>query len=174
MKWFAALWLLCAGVGISYSIVKERKYRIVQLEQMADTLKKLAYYMYQWKMPLKEALEHTYKEEQSWLQEFYTALIQEVKIRTKEDFGTIWLEQSKQFLEKQHALTGISKEIRDIWQESFLHIPMQPEALWHSLIQKAEKIMLYKKTLQETYKQEQRLVFTMGFFVSAFLCLIFW
>ena len=51
---------------------------------------------------------------------------------------------------------------------------MEPEALNKRLTERAERIADYVLELQEKYKGEQKLVFTMGFFVSAFFCLILW
>ena len=64
MKWLITVWLLAAGTGVSYSIVTERKNMLQRLKEMEHSMRRLAYYMYQWRMPVKEAVEHAAKEEQ--------------------------------------------------------------------------------------------------------------
>ena len=56
MKWAVFIWLLAAGMGVSCSIVTERQKKIRFLKEVEYSLRKLTYYMYQWRMPIKEAL----------------------------------------------------------------------------------------------------------------------
>lgn len=174
MKWIAVIWLFCGGIGVSYSTIRERKKCIQQLEFLEYQLEKLADYMVQWHMPLQEALELLRKEKAGFLEVFYTNMIQELQERKKQDFGKIWKAESERLWKEQHALQRVSSEIKTIWTESFTAMPLQPEAVYKRLIQRKEAIETYRLQLQETYRQEQKLVFTMGFFVSAFFCLIFW
>ena len=69
---------------------------------------------------------------------------------------------------------NVPEEMQILWMESFEHIPTESEALYRHLSERAQRMKDYTKALQEKYKGEQRLVFTMGFFVSAFFCLILW
>lgn len=174
MKWIAMIWLFCGGIGVSYSTIRERKRCLQQLAHLAYQLEMIAYYVMQWKMPLLEALQLTAKEEHGFLTSFYANMIQELQERKKQDFGNIWKDESEQLWKEQSALRLISEEVKLIWSESFIAMPMQPEAVYKRLIQRKEAIEVYRAKLQETYRQEQKLVFTMGFFVSAFFCLIFW
>lgn len=192
MKGFVAIWLLAAGVGVSYSVVAERRNMLRQLGEMEHSLKRLAYYMYQWRMPVKEAVVHAAKEEQGILYDFYLGIQERLAERQSEDFGIVWQEESRYLWEQQEGSKKKSskreslnrsmydwnrklpEEIGKIWSDSFVHIPMEPEALNKRLTERAEKLADYTRELQEKYKGEQRLVFTMGFFVSAFFCLILW
>ena len=151
------VWLLAAGTGVSYSVVAERRNRLSQLGEMEHSLKRLAYYMYQWRLPIKDAIAYAAKEEKDVLQKFYLGLHETLVQQQTEDFDMLWQEESGK-----------------IWNESFVNIPMEPEALNKRLTERAERIADYVLELQEKYKGEQKLVFTMGFFVSAFFCLILW
>lgn len=173
MKWLVAVWLLVAGVGVSYSVVAERRNTLHQLGEMEHSLKRLAYYMYQWRMPVKDAVAHVAKEEQEFLHGFYLGIQEKLVKRQTEDFGILWQEESCRMW-KRMCPGKRREEIRKIWSDCFVHIPMEPEALNKRLTERAEKIADYTMELQEKYKGEQRLVFTMGFFVSAFFCLILW
>lgn len=170
MKWLIVIWLLAAGVGVSYSVVAERRNMLRQLGEMGHSLKRLAYYMYQWRMPVKDAVAHAAKEEQEFLHSFYLGIQEKLIKRQTEDFGILWQEESCEIFKSCH----LPEEIRKIWSDSFVHIPMESEALNKRLTERAEKIADYAVELQEKYKGEQRLVFTLGFFVSAFFCLILW
>ena len=168
MKWLITVWLLAAGTGVSYSIVTERKNMLQRLKEMEHSMRRLAYYMYQWRMPVKEAVEHAAKEEQGVLREFYMNVQRALAEKQTEDFGVLWQENSRQ-LGRQ-----LPEKIKKIWSGCFIHFSMEPEGLKKQLEERAEKIADYTRELQEKYKGEQRLVFTMGFFASAFLCLILW
>lgn len=174
MKWVAVIWLFCGGIGVSYSMIKERNMCIRQLTHLEDQLEMIAYYVMQWRMPLQEALQLAAKEEDGFLTQFYTNVIQALQERQKQDFGQIWKEESEKIWQEQEALRQVSKEIKYIWTETFVAMPLQPEAVCKRLIQRKDAIEAYRVKLQETYRKEQKLVFTMGFFVSAFFCLIFW
>ena len=62
MKWLLVIWLLCAGLGFSYSVVLERKKQLTFLGAMEQSLKQVTYYMYQWRMPVEEVIKHMIKE----------------------------------------------------------------------------------------------------------------
>lgn len=162
------VWLLAAGTGVSYSVVAERRNRLSQLGEMEHSLKRLAYYMYQWRLPIKDAIAYAAKEEKDVLQKFYLGLHETLVQQQTEDFDMLWQEESGKIW------NHIPEEIQRIWNESFVNIPMEPEALNKRLTERAERIADYVLELQEKYKGEQKLVFTMGFFVSAFFCLILW
>ena len=55
MKVLLVIWLLSAGIGVSYSVISERKKRVEFLGTMEQDLKKLAYYMCEWRLPVEEA-----------------------------------------------------------------------------------------------------------------------
>ena len=168
-KWIVVVWLLIAGAGVSYSIVAERRKEIRHLKKMEHSLKRLAYYMYHWRMPIREAVEQTAKEEEGVLYSFYEGVKRGLEERKIQDFGTLWKEESSLLWQQK-----LPDCIKKIWSNGFVHIPMEPEALHRRLTQKADEIAEYTEKLQEKYKGEQRMVFTMGFFVSAFLCLMLW
>ena len=102
------------------------------------------------------------------MQKFYLGLHETLVQQQTEDFDMLWQEESGKIW------NHIPEEIQRIWNESFVNIPMEPEALNKRLTERAERIADYVLELQEKYKGEQKLVFTMGFFVSAFFCLILW
>lgn len=188
MKCFVVVWLLLAGIGVSYSIVAERQRKVRLLKEMGHSLNRLAYYMYQWRMPVKEAIAHVAKEEKGILCEFYKKLGDTLAERQVEDFGILWQEQSNSLWKEQSSelvlgkahrgsVTGINsgyKEIWAAWSDTFINLPMEAEALKRMLLLRAEEIEARSVEIEQKYKGEQKLVFTMGFFVSAFFCLIFW
>ena len=49
MKVLLVIWLFSAGIGVSYSVISERKNRIEFLSTMEQDLKELAYYMCEWR-----------------------------------------------------------------------------------------------------------------------------
>lgn len=170
MKWIIAIWLICAGSGVSFSVVSERKRRVDLLKEMENSLKKLTYYMYQWKMPVEEAFKHVAGEEKGRLKEFYRIMHEALTEKTAENLGDLWQENSSRYLEKEK----LERTVWTKWQECFLHIPMEPEALNKRLLLRAEEINAYRVELEGKYKGEQKLVLTLGVFVGAFLCLILW
>ena len=169
MKVFLVIWLLSAGIGVSYSVISERKKRIEFLGTMERDLKKLAYYMCEWRLPVEEAVGRMIKED-SQFGVFYEAIHKKIRERFIDDFGKLWCEESKSLL------TGVtlSEEIKILWRDTFSQIPMEPEAVKRQLYLKSEMLSEKRNALEEKYKGEQRLVLSMGFFVSAFLCLILW
>ena len=169
MKVLLVIWLLSAGIGVSYSVISERKKRIEFLSTMEQDLKELAYYMCEWRLPVEEAVGRMIKEGSSFVF-FYDAIHKRIRERVTDDFGKLWCEESKSLL------TGVtlSEEIKILWKDTFSHIPMEPEAVKRQLYLKSEILSEKRKALEEKYKGEQRLVLSMGFFVSAFLCLILW
>ena len=62
MKVLLVIWLLSAGIGVSYSVISERKKRVEFLGTMEQDLKKLAYYMCEWRLPVEEAVGRMLKE----------------------------------------------------------------------------------------------------------------
>ena len=170
MRWAIVVWLLCAGAGASYSVVKERTRQVSLLKQMERSLQQLVYYMHQWRMPVEEAVRHTAKGENGILYDFYSEILENLSDRHAEDFGRLWQKKSKAFWQKEK----IPKETVKLWCDIFLHIPMEPEALKHRLLLQIEEMNSHRMSLQEKYKGEQKLVMTLGFFVSTFICLILW
>lgn len=169
MRGLLVIWLLCGGIGVSYSILSERRKRLELLEHMGEAIKKLAYYMCDWHMPVEEVLGQMGKEEGPFAA-FYIRMQKIIQEKQTEAFGKLWQEESK----KMPLLATATEEVRTLWTESFLQMPMEPEALRRKLMQCAENIEKAGRTLEEKYKGEQRLVVSLGFFVSAFLCLILW
>lgn len=170
MRWAIVIWLLCAGVGASFSIVRERNRQVWVLKQMERSLEQLVYYMHQWRMPVEEAVRHTAKGENGILLAFYSEILKNLSDRQAEDFGELWQEKGK-LLGRQEK---IPKEVMKLWCDSFLHIPMEPEALKHRLSLQIEEMNAYRIVLQEKYKGEQKLVMALGFFAGTFICLILW
>ena len=168
MKWFVVAWLFTAGIGMSYSIAAERNKKIHQLVDMEQSLKRLAYYMFQWHLPVKEAIAFTAKEENEILRVFYNELQESLEQRKSEDFSLLWRENGARWFE------NVPEEIRILWMESFENIPLESETLYRRLSERAQKMKEFTQELQQKYKGEQKIVFTMGVFVSAFLCLILW
>ncbi len=170
MKWLVAVWLLCAGIGVSFSVVKERKARIKLLKEMEHSLKKLAYYMYQWKMPAEEAFRHVAKEGKGVLSGFFQAIHTSLEEKKAENLSDLWQEKSNLHIEWKN----LQESAWLSWQDCFFHIPMEPEALNKSVILRAEEIAACRAGLEEKYKGEQKLVLTMGIFIGAFICLVLW
>ena len=170
MKWFVAVWLLCAGLGVSFSVVKERRARITLLKEMEHSLKKLAYYMYQWKMPAEEAFRHVARDEKGGLSHFFQAMHTSLEEKKAENLSVLWQEKSSLHIDKKNLLESAWVS----WQECFFHIPMEPEALNRSLILRAEEIAACRAGLEEKYMGEQKLVLTLGIFTGAFICLVLW
>lgn len=170
MKWLIAIWLLCAGAGVSFSIIKERTCRITLLKEMEQSLKKLAYYMYQWKMPAEEAFRHVAVEEQGGLFCFYQAMYTSLTEKKAENLSALWQEKSSLYIDRR----DLQEKVWLYWQECFSHIPMEPEALNKRLFLRAEEIAACRAGLEEKYKGEQKLVLTLGLFTGAFICLVLW
>ncbi len=169
MKVLIVIWLLSAGIGVSYSVIIERKKQTEYLKTMESDLKKLAYYMCEWRMPVEEAIGKMLKEELKF-SSFYKAIHKRLIERNVNDFGKLWQEESKILL----ADIMLGEDIKTLWQDCFFHMPMEPEAVKRQLILKSEMLFEKRKSLEEKYKGEQRVVLSMGFFASAFLCLILW
>lgn len=169
MKMMLVIWLLSAGVGVSYSVISERKKQVECLNAMYQDLKKLAYYMCDWRMPVEEAIKQMIKEG-GLFGCFYEAIHKKIKGRHVDDFGALWREESKDLLRGIKLI----EETKMIWRDCFFHMPMEPEAVKRQLYLKSEALVEKKRALEAKYRQEQRLVLSMGFFVSAFLCLILW
>ena len=169
MKVLLVIWLLSAGIGVSYSVISERKKRVEFLGTMEQDLKKLAYYMCEWRLPVEEAVGRMLKEG-SRFGVFYEVIHKRIREKYVDNFEKLWCEESKILL----SGVTLSEEIKILWRETFSHLPMEPEAVKRQLYLKSEMLSEKRRALEEKYKGEQRLVLSMGFFVSAFLCLILW
>ena len=169
MKVLMVIWLLSAGIGVSYSVIMERKKQTEYLRTMESDLKKLAYYMCEWRMPVEEAIEKMLKEELNFGL-FYKAVHKSIMERNVNDFGKLWQKESKILLSD----IKLGESIKTLWQDCFFHMPMDPEAVKRQLLLKSELFLEKRKELEEKYKGEQRVVLSMGFFASSFLCLILW
>lgn len=169
MKGLLVIWLLSAGIGVSYSVITERKKQVEFLYNMEQDLKRLAYYMYQWRMPVEEVIGQIIKEK-SRFHTFYEAIHKNISKRYIEDFGKLWREES----ENLFSGVKLADDIKALWSDCFLHMPMEPEAMKQQLFLKSEMLSEKRRALEEKYKGERRMVLSMGFFVSAFLCLILW
>lgn len=170
MKFIAILWLVTAGAGCSYAILQERRDKITLLKEMEHSLEKLAYFMYQWKMPVEEAFCHVAEEENGMLRGFYQELTEELDKREAGNLGCLWQKKSMQIW--QHW--KMSQPLEKLWSELFLHMPMEYERLHTILEQKTEEIAGHRKELQDKYKGEQKLVWTLGISAGVFLGLILW
>lgn len=178
MKWLLSIWLLTAGIGVSYHVVVERRQKIKFLKEMEQSIGKMAYYMYQWHMPMKEVLFQMAREEKGILKTYYGKLRSALEEHKTEDFGRLWKEQSYSLWQEKCGERNcfgrsFGQEIRDVWAEAFFNMPMEPKAINRELQLRMDQIKIHREALEEKYKGEQKLVFTMGFFVSAFFCLIF-
>lgn len=168
MKFIIMLWLLTAGAGVSYAIHEERNNRIKLLKEMEQSLGKLTYYMYEWRMPFEEALAQMLKEPFPIFHIFYEKVLEEVLIRNRGNIDELWHEESRTFLQS----TSIQKEVKELWATCFTNIPIEPDALQKCIEHKREQIQAYLFDLQDKYKVERKLVWTLGLCTSAFLCLI--
>lgn len=170
MKWIIMLWLLTAGFGVSYAVYEERTNRIKLLKEMEQSLGKLSYFMHEWRMPLEEALTQLLKESFPMFRSFYESVLEEVLQRKVENIGELWKRKSQDYFES----TTLQKEIKEMWTDCFINIPMEPEALNNGLLYKREQLKAYLADLQDKYRMEQKLVWTFGLCMSVFLCLIIW
>lgn len=170
MKWIVMLWLITAGLGISCAVYEERKSRIKLLKEMEQSLGKIAYFMYEWRMPTEEAFLKIIKEPFSMLNSFFIEVLEGIQKRTVENLGELWNTASDKLFEG----VILEKEIKELWSDCFLNIPMEPEALHKSIGSKRDELQTYLMSLQDKYKVEQKLVWTLGVCVSGFLCLIIW
>ncbi len=171
MKWLVLAWLLAAGMGVSYSVVAERQRRVRFLKEMEHSLEKLAYYMYQWRMPIKEAIFHMVQEEQGEFKKYYAEVGEALEERQAEDFGKLWQEKSRELFGDAAGAYG---EGQVLWADAFVNLPMDVEELNRRLLLRIDDMKVYREAIEKKYKGEQKLVFTMGIFVSTFFCLIFW
>ncbi len=169
MKAIMAVWLLSAGIGLSYSVISERKHRVKLLHVMEKDLKQFCYYMCEWRMPMEEVLRQMIKEA-GLLRYFYSNILEKIRKKQISDLGTIWYEESRNMWTEIGALAEASA----LWEECFFHMPADSEGMKRHLELKSEAIEAKRIEVEEKYKGEQRLVFSMGFFVGAFLCLILW
>ena len=170
MKWIIMLWLFTAGFGISYAVYEERNHRIRLLKEMEQSLGKLAYFMYEWRLPLEEALTQMLKEPFPLFGCFYKKILEEVVKRNVGNIGELWEKNSLNYFQN----ISLQKTIKELWAGCFINIPMEPEELKKGLEHKREQLKAYLTDLQDKYKLEQKLVWTLGLCTSAFLCLIIW
>lgn len=170
MKFIMMLWILTAGAGVSYAVYEERNNRIRVLKEMEQSLGKLRYFMYEWRMPFEEALTQILKESFPTFHTFYESVLSEVLKRECVNIGELWGEKSNDFLQG----VSLHKQIRELWASCFTNIPMEPEALNNALEYKRAQLQAYLSDLQDKYKTEKKLVWTLGLFTSTFLCLIIW
>ncbi len=169
IKTVLVIWILAGGAGISYSVITERRNRLLLLKTMEYCLKLTAYYMYDWRMPVEEMIKKV-SEEAGVFTSFYQNVGREISEKNAQNFGEIWKAEGRAFLKEKK----ISEDIKGLWAELFLHMPMEPEGVNKKVLLKYDELRKKRADLEERYKGEQRLVFTMGLFVSAFLCLILW
>lgn len=170
MKAIIMLWLMTAGLGVSYAIYEERKNRLKLLQEMEQSLGKLVYFMYQWRMPAEEAFTKMLRESFTMLHPFFVKVLEGIKRRNVENLGNLWKLESDNFFDA----TTMDKEIKEIWSNCFLNIPLEPEALQKSVLLIREEIQIHLESLRNKYKMEHRLIWTLGVCTSAFLCLIIW
>ena len=145
MKYFIAVWLLTAGMGVSYSIVAERNKKLHQLVAMEQSLKRLAYYMYQWNLPVKEAIAFTVKEEKEVLRAFYAKLQEVLEQHKMEDFSVLWKEMGERWF------ANVPEEMQILWKESFDNIPMESEMLYRRLSEQAQKMFALENKATDAY-----------------------
>lgn len=168
MKMICMLWIMTAGVGISYAIYEERQHRLKLLCEMEKSLEKLAYFMYDWRMSTEEAFVKILKEPFPNLMSLFLEILEEIRKREVINLGVLWKQKSSTYFET----TTLEKDIKETWCDLFLNIPMEPEDLKRSILGKRDHIKSYLGFLQDKYKEEQKLVWTLGLCASAFLCLI--
>jgi len=161
---------MAAGAGVSYAVYEERNNRVRLLKEMEQSLGKLAYYMCEWRMPLEEAFIDILKEPYPMLIPFYKSVLEDVLKRNVENMGELWKRKSEVFLEN----TSLEKAIKELWAGCLCNIPIEPEALKMGFQYKREQLQAYLTDLQDKYKVEQKMVWTLGLCTSAFLCLIIW
>ena len=154
MKWLISIWMLTAGMGVSYHVVAERQQKIKFFREMEQSLGQLAYYIYQWRMPMKEILSHMVQEETGVLQSYYRKLVEAMEGNQAENFGRLWKEQSNSlWREKCKARECWGRksecEIKDVWTEAFTHMPMEPEVLKRELYIRIDRMKEYREAMEE-------------------------
>lgn len=170
MKVIVMLWLITAGFGVSCAVYEERKDRIKILKEMEQSLGKLAYFMYEWRMPTEEAFLKISKEAFPELNSFFAEVLEGIQRKDVNNLGDLWIVASNKLFER----VLLENEIQELWRACFLNIPTEPEALQKSIEGKRRELQTYLMALQDKYKVEQKLVWTLGLCVSGFLCLIIW
>ena len=168
MKWIIILWLLIAGTGVSYGIYEERNHRIKCLKEMELSLGKLTYFMCEWRMSFEEALHQILRERLPMMRSFYEIVLEDVLKRSSATIGELWYENGMKYLKD----IAIQTEMKALWSGCFENIPLEPEALKVGLNHKRNELNAYLEALQDKYKTEQKLVWTLGVCSSAFLCLM--
>ena len=168
MKWIIILWLLIAGTGVSYGIYEERNHRIKCLKEMELSLGKLTYFMCEWRMSFEEALHQILRERLPMMRSFYEMVLEDVLKRSSATIGELWYENGMKYLKD----IAIQTEMKELWLGCFDNIPLEPEALKVCLNHKRNELNAYLEALQDKYKTEQKLVWTLGVCSSAFLCLM--
>lgn len=178
IKWCVMLWLVTAGGGISYSMIKERKQQLLELEQMETIICRLAYYMCRWQMTAGEAVDKVCEEQEGIWKQFLEEVCRGMKERSEDSLCTLWQEKTKLVLEKPMKAdkTKGRKSRQDfaLWYGLFVNTPMEPEELNRRLGMEAKKLAHMRGELSQKYKKEQRLIGSLGVFGGAFLCLILW
>ena len=169
MKGILVIWLLSAGIGISYSIVSERRKRIETIRNMEEDLKQFSYYMCEWILPVEEVLKEMIKRNGVFV-EVYKNIYRAICEKRDTVFCDLWITESEKALRNMH----VGKQIKTMWENIFLNMPMEPMALRQYLDFRNKQLSETRIGLEEKYRSEQKLVLSMGFFVSAFLCLILW
>lgn len=169
MKWAVIIWLFCGGIGVSFSILRERKGKLEMLFALEEALKKLHYYMCERHIPPEEMLRELAREN-GILSDFYKCLQEQLMEKRIEDFGSLWQRESRLLWQKAEP----PGEVRALWETCFFHMPTHTDAIGQRLIRTAEEILHKGRALEEKYRSEQRLVVSLGFFLSAFFCLMLW
>ncbi len=169
MKVILSVWIVSAGIGTAYSIVSERSRQIILLKTMEYTMGQLAYYMYQWHLPVEETLKKIIEEENQ-VTSFIKIIYQKICDKESAALGEVWQEKSRSWLKNEK----LPEDMKVLWTGLFLHMPMEPKGVYDKLLLKQEELTGKRKELELKYKNERRLVLAMGFFASTFLCLILW
>lgn len=120
-------------------------------------------------MTLEEAVDYVMRDETQMLYGFWSEIGDMISHRDQIDFSKAWQELSMQYLKGK-----VPPQVLELWCKTMDIIPMDVGELAYGLQRQANAIMEYRLEMQEKYREEQKLVLSMGIFTGAFLSLILW
>ncbi len=160
--------MMVCGLGLSHSIVVERKKIVSILGEWIGLLEQMNYYIGEFKMPLEEVCIQLKKQSRTVYAEFYEAIIEELQRKEELKFSRIWEKCSKDLIHREL----MPKELLSLWDHVFDIYALDKEKQREEIASKIQGLIKLQKGLEEKYKQEHKLVLSLGFFASAFFCLI--
>ncbi|MFI3238804.1 MAG: hypothetical protein R3Y47_12400 [Lachnospiraceae bacterium] len=168
-KLVIALWIMISGVATSYSVLVERKKKLSCLADLIHIIEEIEHEIIRWNMPIEEILLHMSRNKEDRFDVFFQAVLTEIGQKNSQSLHAIWSGQVYNIKDFILLTDDAKRNFQDLFLEPSLDSIEQGKRLErrHTLLQKT------LEQLEGKYTQEQKLVLALGFFVSAFLSLVF-